>query len=319
MLLLLVLCALVVLAARLRPRRLDFERHAGRNRYGRKPVRHDRGRRLEHGGPARDRRGRGLPGGEPRTSRSRSASPAPAAASRGSAPARPTSPTPPGRSRTTKRCRVCKKNGIEYTEFQVANDGIAVVVNTENDWAKCLTVEQLEEDLGAGLQGQQLEPGRPELPGREAEAAGPGTDSGTFDYFTDEINGEEGASRTDYQATEDDNVIVQACQGDKGDLGYFGLSYFEQNQDKLNDVEVDGGDGCVAPSARRSRTAPTRRSPGRCSSTSKNRRCRSPRSAAFVKYILDNQAQIAAEGAVRADDRRAGAEGQVRTTTAATG
>jgi phosphate transport system substrate-binding protein len=77
---------------------------------------------------------------------------------------------------------------------------------------------------------------------------GAGTDSGTFDYFTDVINGEEGASRTDYSATEDDNVTVQGVSGDRGALGYFGFSYFEENQDKLKALEVDGGDGCVAPS-----------------------------------------------------------------------
>ena len=79
--------------------------------------------------------------------------------------------------------------------------------------------------------------------------AGPGTDSGTFDYFTDAINGEEGASRTDYEASEDDNVIVQAVQGSAGGMGYFGYSYYEENQDPLKALEIDGGEGCIAPSA----------------------------------------------------------------------
>ena len=106
-----------------------------------------------------------------------------------------------------------------------------------------------EEDLGAGGrgQGQELEPGRPVVPRRGTTLYGAGTDSGTFDYFTDAINGEEGASRADYNATEDDNVTVQGVVGDKGGLGYFGLSYYEQNQDKLKVVKVDGGDGCVEP------------------------------------------------------------------------
>jgi phosphate transport system substrate-binding protein len=78
---------------------------------------------------------------------------------------------------------------------------------------------------------------------------GAGTDSGTFDYFTDVINGEEGASRTDFQATEDDNVTVQGVAGDRGALGYFGFSYFEENQGRLKALEVDDGAGCVAPSA----------------------------------------------------------------------
>ena len=87
------------------------------------------------------------------------------------------------------------------------------------------------------------------LPDAEVSLYGPGTDSGTFDYFTDTINGEEGLSRKDYQASEDDNVLVQGVEGDETGLGYFGFSYYEQNMDGLNLVSVDGGDGCVAPSA----------------------------------------------------------------------
>jgi phosphate transport system substrate-binding protein len=86
-----------------------------------------------------------------------------------------------------------------------------------------------------------------EFPDEKLKLAGPGTDSGTFDFFTAEINGEEGASRTDYQPSENDNVIVQAVAGDKGGLGYFGLSYAEQNAGKIRTLEVDGGDGCIAP------------------------------------------------------------------------
>ena len=114
----------------------------------------------------------------------------------------------------------------------------------------------------------ELEPGRPELPRRAARARGPGTDSGTFDYFTDVINGEEGASRADYNASEDDNVTVQAVAGEPGGLGYFGYTYYEENQDTLKAVEIDGGSGCVAPSAGDGpgRHA-TRRSRGRSSST----------------------------------------------------
>ena len=106
-----------------------------------------------------------------------------------------------------------------------------------------------ERDLEARLQGDELEPGR-SLVSRtfRSSSTEPGTDSGTFDYFTDVINGEEGASRTDYSATEDDNVTVQGVSGDRGALGYFGFSYFEENQDKLKALEVDGGGGCVAPS-----------------------------------------------------------------------
>jgi phosphate transport system substrate-binding protein len=88
----------------------------------------------------------------------------------------------------------------------------------------------------------------PKFPAEPLKLFGPGTDSGTFDYFTDEINGEEGASRTDYTPSENDNLLVQGVAGTKGGLGYFGLSYFEANADKLKAVKVDGGSGCVAPS-----------------------------------------------------------------------
>jgi len=145
---------------------------------------------------------------------------------------------------------VCKDNGVEFAEFQVANDAITVVVNSANDWARCLTVEQLK---------RIWEPGSKVDNWRDVDAAftsvrmtlfGPGTDSGTFDYFTAEIVGEEGRSRSDYQASENDNVLVQGVAGDRGGLGYFGFSYFEENQEKLKAVAIDNGGGCVAPSVR---------------------------------------------------------------------
>jgi len=143
---------------------------------------------------------------------------------------------------------ICEENGVEYVELRVATDALTNVVNIENDWASCLTVAQLnaiwkpESDV---TNWNQVDPSFPDV---SLKLYGAGTDSGTFDYFTDVINGEEGASRTDYSATEDDNVTVQGVSGDEGALGYFGFSYFEQNQDKLKALEVDGGGGCVAPS-----------------------------------------------------------------------
>lgn len=141
---------------------------------------------------------------------------------------------------------ICQKNGVKYEQVQVVNDGIAVVTNPAMP-AKCITVDQLKQlwvdekvknydDLGVdGLSG-------------DVSLYGPGTDSGTFDFFTGEINGEEGLTRSDYQPSEDDNVLVQGVAGDKQGLGYFGFSYYAANQDKLNLVAVDGGDGCIAPS-----------------------------------------------------------------------
>src|ERR687894_1650741 len=120
----------------------------------------------------------------------------------------------------------CQSAGIEYTELLVANDALTVAVNPANNWANCLTVEQLNTMWGPEAERQvtnwnQVDPSFPDVP---LALFGPGTDSGTFDYFTDAVNGEEGASRSDYTASEDDNVIVRAVQGARGGLGYFRYS-----------------------------------------------------------------------------------------------
>ena len=141
---------------------------------------------------------------------------------------------------------VCEKAGVDYTEVQVANDGIAVVTNPELK-VDCLTTDQLKQLWNQGSKVKSLSEIDPKLPDTELTLFGPGTDSGTFDFFTDVINGEEGVSREDYQPSEDDNILVQGVSGEPGGLGYFGHSYYEQNQDKLNLVKVDGGDGCVEP------------------------------------------------------------------------
>jgi phosphate transport system substrate-binding protein len=141
----------------------------------------------------------------------------------------------------------CKKKGITYKEVQVANDGIAVVTN-KGLAAKCLKVDELKKVWEKGSKVKSLSEVNPSLPNTKLSLYGPGTDSGTFDFFTEEINGEKGNSRTDYQPSEDDNITVQGVEGDAGGLGYFGLSYYEQNKDKLNVASIDGGSGCVAPS-----------------------------------------------------------------------
>jgi phosphate transport system substrate-binding protein len=188
---------------------------------------------------------------------------------------------------------VCQKNGIEYTELQVANDGIAVVVNKDNDWAKCLTVDQLKKIWEPKSKVNNWNQVDSSFPDQKMTLAGPGTDSGTFDFFTAQINGEEDASRTDYQASEDDNVTVQAVEGDKGGLGYFGLSYFEQNQGNLNDVEVDGGSGCVAPTSETVQDGSYTPLSRPLFIYVKNTSLQKPEVKAFVKYLLDNQESIA--------------------------
>jgi phosphate transport system substrate-binding protein len=143
---------------------------------------------------------------------------------------------------------ICEKNAVEFGEVQVANDGIAVATN-KNLAIECMTVDQLKalwEPKSKVKSYSDIDPSFPDTP---VKLFGPGTDSGTFDFFTDVINGEEGASREDYEASEDDNQLVTGVAGTEGGLGYFGLSYYEANTDKLNEVQVDGGSGCVAPTS----------------------------------------------------------------------
>jgi len=145
----------------------------------------------------------------------------------------------------------CEKAGIEFTELRVATDALTVVVSKDNDAVECLTVEELKKMWEPAAEGKVTtwKQVRGDLPADKLELYGPGTDSGTFDYFTDEINGEEGASRSDYNASEDDNVLVKGVAGSKSALGYFGYTYFEENAGQLKAVQVDSGDGCVSPSA----------------------------------------------------------------------
>ncbi len=142
---------------------------------------------------------------------------------------------------------VCKKNNVEYAQIEVANDGIAIVTNPSLKMA-CLTTDQLNQLWKKGSDVSDYSQLGSGIPAGKVSLYGPGTDSGTFDFFTEEINGEQGDTRTDYQPSEDDNVLVQGVEGDSTALGYFGFSYYETNADKLNLVAVDGGDGCIKPS-----------------------------------------------------------------------
>jgi phosphate transport system substrate-binding protein len=187
----------------------------------------------------------------------------------------------------------CEKNGVEYTELQVANDGIVNVVNPQNDWATCLTTAQLKTIWDRGSDVRNWNDVDPGFADARLTLAGPGTDSGTFDFFTDVINGEEGRSRSDYQATEDDNVVVEVVSGDRGGLGYFGLSYYEQNKDKLKAVEVDGGDGCVAPSTETVQSGEYKPLSRPLFVYVKTEALARPETSAFLEFLLDNEEEIA--------------------------
>ncbi len=190
----------------------------------------------------------------------------------------------------------CEEAGVEFTELTVAADALTVVTSTDNDFITCLTTEELAtlwapEAEGAVTTWNQV---NPDFPAEPIELFGPGTDSGTFDYFTEAINGEEGASRTDYNASEDDNVIVQGVSGSANALGYFGFTYFEENADALKAVEIDNGAGCVAPSAEAAQDgtyAPLARPlfiyVNNASATEK------PQVKAFVDFFAANDAEIA--------------------------
>jgi phosphate transport system substrate-binding protein len=139
------------------------------------------------------------------------------------------------------------ENGVEYLEMRVATDGLSVLVNPDNDFVECLTVAELHMIWGQGSEINNWNQVRSSFPDRRLRLYGPDTDSGTFDYFTKEINGEEQVSRADYTASADDNVLVQGVAGDKTSLGYFGYAFYTENEDQLRAVAIDNGDGCVAP------------------------------------------------------------------------
>ncbi len=146
-----------------------------------------------------------------------------------------------------KEKQKAEENKIEYIEIPVAYDGLSVVINKDNNWVDKLTVEELKKIWEPESKVKKWNEIRPEWPDMEIKLYGPGTDSGTFDYFTEAINGKEKASRSDYTPSEDDNVLVQGVAGDKGALGYFGYAYYVENKDKLKVVPIDGGSGAIAP------------------------------------------------------------------------
>lgn len=195
---------------------------------------------------------------------------------------------------------VCEENGVDFVEFHVVNDGLAVVVNPENDFVDCITTEQLNTIWAPEAEGRvtswnQVDPSFPDLP---IVLAGPGTDSGTFDYFTETINDESGASRADYTASEDDNVIVQAVSGEIGAIGYFGLSYVEENEGRVKALAVENEAGeCVEPSVETVQDGSYNPLGRPLFVYVKSESFRRPEVQAFVQFMLDQNQQIA-EGAL---------------------
>ena len=186
----------------------------------------------------------------------------------------------------------CEKNGVAYKELEIASDGIAVVTNPALG-VECLTTEQLKQIWESGSKVGSLTDVDPELPDAQLSLYGPGTDSGTFEFFTEEINGEEGNTRKDYQPSEDDNVLVQGVEGDEGGLAYFGHSYAEQNKDRLNVVSVDGGSGCVEPTTETIQSGEYKPLSRPLFMYPSDKALKRPEVKAFVDFVLENADAIA--------------------------
>lgn len=153
---------------------------------------------------------------------------------------------------TKKEIEDCKAAGVEFMEFPIAYDALTVVIHPKNDWAKNMTVAELKAIWEPAAQGKitSWKQVNPAWPDRPLKLYGPGADSGTFEYFTEAINGKSKATRGDFTASEDDNVLVQGVSRDIGGLGYFGFAYYVENKDKLAAVSVvaEAGKPGVAPS-----------------------------------------------------------------------
>jgi phosphate transport system substrate-binding protein len=189
---------------------------------------------------------------------------------------------------------LCAEEGVAHFPIQVANDGIAIVVNNENTWATCLSVDQLKRIWEPGSKVDSWRDVDPKFPDVELDLFGAGTDSGTFDYFTEVIVGEEGASRSDYTPSEDDNVTVRGVSGVKGALGYFGLSYFTENSERLKALAVDGGDGCVEPSVETVQDGSYKPlSRPLFSYVNEDAIAEKPALEPFLTFVLDNEPQLA--------------------------
>lgn len=191
----------------------------------------------------------------------------------------------------------CAANGIEWVELQVAIDGLSVLVNPSNDFVTCMTVEQLNQVFGPdspeNITWQDVDPSWPANP---IVRFIPGADSGTFDYFTEEIAGEVDASTSFATQSEDDNVLVTGISGDVNAIGYFGYAYYVENTDKLQAIEVDGGEGCVAPTDETINTntyAPLSRPLFIYPDVNKGKE--RPEFKAFVDFYLENTNALSAE------------------------
>ncbi|HET9287019.1 MAG TPA: PstS family phosphate ABC transporter substrate-binding protein [Gaiella sp.] len=195
-----------------------------------------------------------------------------------------------------REASVCKDNNVgSWRAFTVANDALTVVVSRENTWATCLTVAELKKIWEPGSKVSNWRDVRSTFPNERLELFGPGTDSGTFEYFTEAINGRARASRSDYSASEDDNVLVQGVAGTKGGLGYFGFSYYEENQSRLKALQVENPKTgkCVTPSVATAQSNAYKPLSRPLFVYAKGSSFRRPAVQAFLAYIFANEKAIA--------------------------
>ena len=187
----------------------------------------------------------------------------------------------------------CRENNLKWVAFTVANDGISLVTSRQSTWVDCLTTAELKKIWNTGSKINNWKDVRAGFPDAPLKLFGAGTDSGTFDFFTEAINGKARASRSDYTASEDDNILVQGVSGTRGSLGYFGLSYYEENKSRLKLIGVDGGNGCVKPN-KKTVQAKTYKPLSRGLYIYANRDS-FKRSAvrSFIGFALNNQAKVA--------------------------
>ena len=186
----------------------------------------------------------------------------------------------------------CHEAGVGYIQFLVANDGISLVVNKQNTWATCLTTDELKKVWDRGSKVDNWRDIRSSFPDVPLKLFGPGTDSGTFEFFTEKINGRARQSRSDYSASEDDNVTVQGVVGNRGGLGYFGLSYYLENTSRLKVLSVNAGSGCVKPSVASVQSRAYRPLSRGLFVYSKKKAFKRDVVAAFIRHMIVNEKTI---------------------------
>jgi phosphate transport system substrate-binding protein len=193
----------------------------------------------------------------------------------------------------TREVPNCVKNGVRYVAFTVANDGISIVVNKDVTFTNCISTEQLKRIWQPGSKIDNWRDVNRGWPDKKLTLFGPGTDSGTFDFFTLAVNGRERASRSNYTPSENDEVLVRGVSETGGAMGYFGYSYYLENRSKLKLLAVDSGSGCVAPSVKTVQSLQYKPLSRPLFIYAKRASFKRPEVQAFVRFMIDNERAVA--------------------------